>query len=157
MSVGEGVPGMETDDAALAQRRLGDLLRANASIVERLDLEVVLRRIVEAAMRLVDARYGALGVIAPAGGLERFIHVGVDETTAERIGHLPTGKGLLPGAVITDRAPIRLAHLAEDPRSAGFPDNHPPMDAFLGVPVRVGDRVYGNLYLTQGEGSVQHR
>ena len=88
-------------------------------------------------MRLVDARYGALGVIAPdGGGLERFIHVGVDEVTAERIGHLPTGKGLL-GAVITT-APIRLAHLADDPRSAGFPDHHPPMDAFLGVPVRVG-------------------
>jgi signal transduction histidine kinase len=149
MSNGVGVPGHESNDAAIAQRRLQDLLRANATVVERLDLEVVLRRIVEAAMRLVDARYGALGVIAPTGGLERFIHVGVDEVTAEHIGHLPTGKGLL-GAVITDAAPIRLSHLADDPRSAGFPDHHPPMEAFLGVPVRVGDRVYGNLYLTQG-------
>jgi signal transduction histidine kinase len=101
-------------------------------------------------MSLVDARYGALGVIDPSGGgLERFIHVGVDDTTAQHIGHLPAGKGVL-GAVITDGAPIRLAHLAADPRSAGFPDDHPPMDAFLGVPVRVGDHVYGNLYLTQG-------
>lgn len=137
------------ENAARAQQRLRDLLRANATIVERLDLEVVLRRIVEAAMRLVDARYGALGVISPDGGLERFIHVGVDEDAAARIGHLPTGKGLL-GAVIADRAPIRLTHLAHDPRSAGFPAHHPPMDAFLGVPVRVGDEVYGNLYLTQG-------
>ena len=88
------------DEAAIAQRRLQDLLQANATVVERLDLEVVLRRIVEAAMRLVDARYGALGVITPDGErLERFIHVGVDAATAERIGHLPTGKGLL-GAVI---------------------------------------------------------
>jgi signal transduction histidine kinase len=143
-------PGGEAEAAALAQRRLRDLLRANATIVERLDLEIVLRRIVEAAMRLVDARYGALGVIQPGGGgLERFIHVGIDEASAQHIGQLPTGKGVL-GAVITDGAPIRLAHLADDPRSVGFPLNHPPMDAFLGVPVRVGDHVYGNLYLTQG-------
>ncbi|WP_344092534.1 sensor histidine kinase [Microbacterium deminutum] len=150
MSDQAGAPGKEAEDESLAQRRLRDLLRANATVVERLDLEVVLRRIVEAAMRLVDARYGALGVIAPGGqGLERFIHVGIDAVTAEQIGQLPTGKGLL-GAVIADRAPIRLAHLATDPRSAGFPEGHPPMDAFLGVPVRVGDQVYGNLYLTQG-------
>ncbi|MFJ2370406.1 GAF domain-containing protein [Microbacterium sp. NPDC087665] len=137
-------------DAALAQRRLRDLLDANASIVERLDLEVVLRRIVEAAMSLVDAPYGALGVIAREGGIERFIHVGMDAATVERIGHPPVGHGLL-GAVITEHTPIRVTHLATDSRSAGFPDHHPPMDAFLGVPVRVGDHVYGNLYLTSGD------
>ncbi len=134
-------------EAARAQRRLRDLLRAGTTIVERLDLEVVLRRIVEAAMSLVDARYGALGVIAADGsGLERFIHVGVDSSTVAHIGHLPTGKGLL-GAVIAERSPIRLPHLAEDPRSVGFPAHHPAMDSFLGVPIRVGDEVYGNLYL----------
>ncbi|MFE1644278.1 GAF domain-containing protein [Microbacterium sp. P01] len=138
------------EDAALAEPRLRDLLRANAAIVERLDLEIVLRRIVEAAMRLVGAPFGALGVLAPDGTLERFIHVGVDDVTARKIGRLPTGKGLL-GAVITDAAPIRVRHLAEDPRSAGFPAHHPPMDAFLGVPLRVGDDVYGNLYLTSGQ------
>ncbi|MFE1644286.1 GAF domain-containing protein [Microbacterium sp. P01] len=142
-------PYHSVNDAALVQPRLHDLLRANAAVVERLDLEVVLRRVVESAMRLVDARYGALGVIAPDGTLERFIHVGVDAATASDIGHLPTGKGLL-GAVIADSAPIRVAHLAEDPRSAGFPAHHPAMDAFLGVPLRVGDDVYGNLYLTSG-------
>lgn len=140
----------EAADAALAQRRLRDLLDANASIVERLDLEVVLRRIVEAAMRLVDAPYGALGVIARNGGIERFIHVGMDAATVERIGHPPAGHGLL-GAVITEHAPIRVPHLAEDSRSTGVPEHHPPMDAFLGVPVRVGDHVYGNLYLTSGD------
>ncbi len=143
-------------DAALAQQRLRDLIRANATIVERLDLEIVLRRIVEAAMTLVGARYGALGVITPDGGsLERFIHVGIDESSTEHIGHLPTGKGLL-GAVIAERAPIRLTDLSHDPRSIGFPDDHPAMDSFLGVPVRVGDQVYGNLYLTQGARGAFH-
>ena len=139
------------EEALRAQKRLHDLLRASAAVVERLDLEVVLRRIVESAMGLVNARYGALGVIAAdRSGLERFIHVGVDSATVSRIGHLPTGKGLL-GAVIDERAPIRIAHVATDPRAAGFPAHHPEMDSFLGVPVRVGDQVYGNLYLTQGE------
>ncbi|SJN36557.1 two-component system sensor kinase [Microbacterium esteraromaticum] len=82
--------------------------------------------------------------------MERFIHVGMDAVTVEQIGQPPTGKGLL-GAVITDRMPIRIPRLASDPRSAGFPEHHPPMDAFLGVPVRVGDRIYGNLYLTSGD------
>lgn len=133
-----------------AQQRLRDLLDATTSVIERLDLEVVLRRIVEAAMRLVGARYGALGVIAADGGLERFVHVGIDPQQAEEIGHLPTGRGVL-GAVIADRAPIRLDHLADDPRSVGFPDHHPAMESFLGVPVRVGEQVYGNLYLTEGD------
>ncbi|WP_136057009.1 GAF domain-containing protein [Microbacterium sp. K24] len=140
----------EAAEAALAQRRLRDLLDANASIIERLDLEVVLRRIVEAAMRLVDAPYGALGVIDREGGIERFIHVGMDAATVTRIGPPPVGHGLL-GAVITEHTPIRVPHLAMDPRSTGFPAHHPPMEAFLGVPVRVGDHVYGNLYLTSGE------
>lgn len=149
MSHDDAVSSQAADDAKLAQRRLRDLLRANASVVERLDLEVVLRRIVEAAMTLVGARYGALGVIAADhDGLERFIHVGVDELTAEKIGHLPAGRGLL-GAVISEHVPIRLTHLSNDPRSTGFPAHHPDMGAFLGVPVRVGEQVYGNLYLTQ--------
>lgn len=138
------------DGAARAERRLTDLLRATTTVVERLDLEIVLRRIVEAAMALVDAQYGALGVIAADGnGLERFIHVGVDSQTVAHIGHLPTGRGLL-GAVITEHAPIRLEHLASDPRAVGFPAHHPDMESFLGVPIRVGDQVYGNLYLTRG-------
>ena len=143
----DGAP-RSANSYARSERRLQDLLRATTSVVERLDLEVVLRRIVEAGMKLVGARYGALGVISREGGLERFIHVGIDRATADTIGHLPTGRGVL-GAVITDREPIRLEHLANDPRSAGFPAHHPPMDSFLGVPVRVGDQIYGNLYLTE--------
>lgn len=130
--------------------RLRDLLRATTSVVERLELEVVLRRIVEASMSLVGARYGALGVLRPDGGLERFIHVGIDSATTERIGPHPSGRGVL-GAVIASAEPIRLDHLADDPRSVGFPDHHPEMKSFLGVPVRVGAHVYGNLYLADSE------
>lgn len=129
------------------QGRLRSLLRANRVVVEQLEIEEVLRRIVEAAVDLVDARYGALGVIGPDGFLERFIHVGMSDQDAALIGHLPHGVGVL-GAVINEGASIRLAHLNDDPRSSGFPAHHPPMDAFLGVPVRVRDEVFGNLYLT---------
>jgi signal transduction histidine kinase len=132
------------DDAT--DHRLGQLLQATTSVVERLDLEVVLRRIVESGMRLVGARYGALGVIGVDGTLERFIHVGVDRSTAARIGHLPEGRGVL-GAVISGARPLRIDDLAADERAVGFPEHHPEMHSFLGVPVRVGAEVYGNLYL----------
>ena len=135
-------------DVMAAQGRLRGLLAANQMIIGDLELPVVLRRIAQAACRLVNARYAALGVLAPAGGLEQFIHVGVDQETVDRIGHLPTGKGLL-GALIDDPHPIRLQRIADDPRSVGFPGEHPPMTSFLGVPIRVRDEVFGNLYLTE--------
>ena len=107
----------------------------------------MLRNIVEAACELAGARYGALGVIGDDGGLEQFIHVGMDDETAARIGHLPEGKGLL-GALITDPRPIRLdAHDRRRTVRSGFPPDHPPMDSFLGVPIRVRGEVFGNLYL----------
>jgi len=133
------------------QGRLRSLLHANRIIVEELELAQVLRRIAEAAVSLVDAQYGALGVIAPDGQLEQFIHVGMPDDQAASIGHLPEGRGLL-GAVIDERRSIRLEHLSDDPRSAGFPAHHPDMDGFLGVPIRVRDEVYGNLYLTNRNG-----
>ncbi|GAA2000369.1 GAF domain-containing protein [Microbacterium ulmi] len=132
---------------AVAQDRLRDLLRATTSVVEHLDLEVVLTAVVDAARSLAGARYGALGVLGRDGGLERFIHRGLDVAAVHAIGHLPHGLGLL-GAVIEERHPVRLEHVRDDPRSAGFPAHHPPMDSFLGVPIRVRDAVYGNLYLT---------
>ena len=138
-------------DVMSTQSRLRGLLRANQAIVGNLSLPVLLQRTVEAACELAHARYGALGVIDPAaGGLEQFVHVGIDEQTAARIGHLPEGKGLL-GALIDDPRPIRLRTIASDPRSVGFPDGHPPMTNFLGVPVRVRAEVFGNLYLTESE------
>lgn len=131
-----------------AQGRLRALLRANEMVTGELSLETVLRHIVQAACALAGARYGALGVIAHDGGLEQFIHVGMDDDVVKKIGHLPEGKGLL-GALITDPKPIRLAHITDDSRSSGFPANHPPMGSFLGVPVRVRGEVFGNLYLTE--------
>ena len=133
-----------------AQGRLRGLLRAIELVTGSPGLDAVLEHAVQAACALAGARYGALGVIAHDGGLEQFIHVGVDDEVVERIGHLPQGKGLL-GALITVPRPIRLRHIAEDPRSSGFPVGHPPMDSFLGVPIRVRGEVFGNLYLTESE------
>src|SRR6266536_353024 len=138
-------------DVMAAQDRLRGLLRATGVIAGDLALPVVLRRIVEAARELVHAGYAALGVLSPDGALEEFIHVGVDDATVARIGELPEGKGLL-GALIDDPRAIRLADLADDTRSVGFPDAHPPMTSFLGVPIRIRDEVYGNLYLCEHEG-----
>lgn len=132
------------------QGRLRALVRANRAVVSHLELPTVLRTIVEAAVDLVGAHYGALGVIAEGGGLEQFIHVGMTDDDVARIGHLPEGHGLL-GALIDDPRPIRIQAITDDPRSAGFPPGHPPMSAFLGVPIAVRDTVYGNLYLTDPE------
>jgi signal transduction histidine kinase len=118
------------------------------AVGSELDLTSVLSRIIESAVSLVDARYGALGVVDEAGtGLSQFITVGIDDETRARIGPLPKGLGIL-GLLIADARPLRIADINEHPASAGFPPNHPPMRSFLGVPIRVGDRVFGNLYLT---------
>jgi signal transduction histidine kinase len=130
-----------------AEERLRGLLAANRSVVSELALPGVLRRSVEAARAIAGARYAALGVIGPDGMLEQFIHTGMDEATVERIGQLPTGRGVL-GALIEQPAPIRLHTISDDPRSVGFPPGHPPMVGFLGVPVRSRGEVFGNLYLT---------
>jgi len=136
-------------DVKGAQGRLRTLLQANRTIVADLDLATVLRRIVEAAVDLAHADYGALGVVGGEGiGLDEFVHVGIDDGTVAAIGHLPEGKGLL-GLLIEEPAAIRLDDLSHHARSVGFPDNHPPMKGFLGVPVRVRDEVFGNLYLTR--------
>jgi signal transduction histidine kinase len=137
-------------DVLKIQGRLRSLLKANQAIVEQLELPVVLERIVASAVELVGARYGALGVVAPDGTLEQFINVGMSPEQIVAIGHLPQGHGLL-GALIEDPHPIRLERLADDDRSVGFPANHPPMGAFLGVPVRVRNEVYGNLYLSNDD------
>jgi signal transduction histidine kinase len=133
-------------DVKRTQGRLRRLLGAIETVAGDLALETVLRNVVEAACELANAKYGALGVISSDGGLEQFIHVGIDEATASSIGHLPQGKGLL-GALIFDPRPIRLRRISDDPRSSGFPANHPPMESFIGVPIHVWGEVYGNLYL----------
>jgi signal transduction histidine kinase len=130
-----------------SQQRMRALLAANQSIVGDLALPVVLRRIVGAAATVAGARYAALGVIGSDGLLEQFVHTGMDADTVRGIGHLPRGRGVL-GAVIAHPDPIRLQTIADDPRSSGFPEGHPPMTTFLGVPVRSRDVVFGNLYMT---------
>ena len=112
------------------------------------ELDTVLRRIVAGAATIADAKYAALGIYNENGAIESFIHHGMDDDTAARIGSLPGGRGLL-GEVIVASGPIRLAELGIDPRSCGFPTNHPPMRTFLGVPVGRGGRRYGNLYVTE--------
>jgi signal transduction histidine kinase len=129
-------------------QRLRRLLEAVVTINSELDLPSVLERVVEAAVELVDARYGALGVLDETSTeLAEFITVGIDEPTRLRIGDLPKGLGLL-GVLIHDAMPLRLADLREHPDSVGFPPGHPPMTSFLGVPIKVRGEVFGNLYLT---------
>lgn len=135
-----------------AQARLRGLLDAVVTIATDLSLPAVLRRIVRAACELVDARYGALGVLAPDGAtLADFVHVGVDQDLADRIGALPQGRGVL-GLLINDPRPLRLRCISEHPSSYGFPEHHPPMHSFLGVPVAVRGEVFGNLYLAEKRG-----
>ncbi|MBM9510179.1 GAF domain-containing sensor histidine kinase [Actinacidiphila acididurans] len=123
------------------------LLDAVLAIGSDLDLQTVLRRIVASAVELVDARYGALGVIGEEGTIRQFVTVGMDEEDVARIGHYPKGEGIL-GLLIHEPAPLRLADLSAHPASVGFPPGHPPMRGFLGAPVRVRERIFGNLYLT---------
>jgi signal transduction histidine kinase len=132
------------------QGRLRALLRANAVVASELNLRIVLNHIVEAARSLVGAGYAALGVIGDDGNLDEFVHVGMEKGTVEAIGALPRGRGIL--GFLTDHAEaVRMQALSEHPASVGFPDAHPPMGSFLGVPIRVRGTVFGNLYLTDSE------
>ena len=133
-------------DVQATQGRLRGLLRAYREIASAVDLDEVLSHILGAARTLVDARYAALGVV-DQGRLVRFLHVGMDDDTVTAIGHLPEGKGLL-GRLIDYPQPLRLDDIAAHVASVGFPDRHPPMRSFLGVPIRVGSQIFGNLYLT---------
>lgn len=134
-------------------RQLKALLDAVLVIESDLDLTSLLRRIVTAATELAGARYGALGVLDEDRlGLSEFVYAGVDAATAERIGHLPEGRGVL-GLLILDPHPIRIKDVAMHPDSVGFPNAHPPMRSFLGVPIWVRGAVYGNLYLTEKQGA----
>jgi two-component system sensor histidine kinase DevS len=134
-----------------AQQRMRGLLEAVVALAEDLSLEAVLQRVVNSACSLLRARFGALGVISDEHALSHFITVGIDDETAQKIGPLPTGHGVL-GLLIRDPKPLRLHDLSRHPEAYGFPKNHPPMKSFLGVPIRVRDSVFGNLYLTQKEG-----
>jgi len=159
------LPGLRLDElldelqvrlqAVLSTRdRVYALLEAVVSVGSNLELEVLLRRIVETAVELVAARFGAMGVIGADGQLAEFIPVGLSDEQIAAISHWPEGKGLL-GLLIADPKPLRLADISKHAASFGFPEGHPPMRTFLGAPIRIRGEVYGNLYLTEKEGSGQ--
>lgn len=165
MSEGDPAAGLSTHellsrlqsrvDAARGSRdRIHSLLEAVLSVGRELELSQVLRRIVEEATVLVDAEYGALGVIGEENRLSEFIPVGVSDERWAAIGELPVGHGLL-GELIRHPEPLRLAELSEHPESYGFPPHHPQMHSFLGVPIRVRGQVFGNIYLTQKRGAAE--
>ena len=129
------------------------LLDAVVTMGADVDLDSLLARIVDVAGQLVGARYAALGVVDPSDArrLRTFIHHGISQARADQIGDLPTGHGLL-GLIIERPEPLRLHDIAAHPASYGFPEHHPPMHSFLGVPVRTRGQVFGNLYLTEKDG-----
>ncbi|MFD4674375.1 GAF domain-containing protein [Lentzea sp. NPDC058450] len=136
------------DEIVTTRDHMQELLGAVLAVASGLELDSTLQRIVQAAVDLVGARYGALGVLGTRDDLAEFVYVGVDEATRATMGHLPEGKGLL-GLLIKEPAPLRLRDLSQHEMSVGFPPNHPPMHGFLGVPVRVRDEVFGALYMTE--------
>ncbi len=143
------VPYTRVDDPEKLRRLLGAVLMITADV----ELTDLLQHLVEEARTLVGARYAALGVLNPARtGLEQFLTAGLSEEEEAQIGARPVGRGVL-GLLITEPAPLLLHDLGEHPGRYGFPPNHPPMTSFLGVPVRVRDDVYGNLYLTDKRGA----
>lgn len=133
-----------------AQGRMHSLLQAVLDIGGDLDLATVLRRLTEAAAHLAEARFAGLGVIGEDGGFTEFIPVGFTQAQAERIGRFPHGKGVL-GTPSFEQATLRLSDLRDHPDFGGFPEGHPRMSSFLGVPIQVRGEVFGNLYLTEKE------
>ncbi len=131
--------------------RLPELIEAASGVVGETELETVLRRLVREARSATGARYAALGVLGEHGVLSDFVYDGISEKKASQIGSLPRGRGVL-GTVIRERRTIRVDDIGRHPDSYGFPEHHPSMKAFLGVPVVAGNRAFGNLYLTDKEG-----
>jgi len=134
-----------------ARRQTAGLVEAGLALASELDLDALLQRIADLARDVVGARYGAVGVVGEDGLLLRFVYSGIDQETADRIGDLPHGRGLL-GVLLEGGRPMRMREISEHPASYGFPPNHPPMHSFLGVPIVVRDRVFGRLYLTEKQG-----
>ena len=140
-------PGEATALGSMDEARLRRLIGVGRSLVSELDVETLLTSVLEAARDLTGARYAALGVLNQGGdALDRFLTLGIDDQTRAGIGDPPHGHGVL-GVLISDPAPLRLEDVSQHPRSYGFPAGHPPMHRFLGVPLRIRDAVYGNLYL----------
>ena len=136
---------------SLAHRQTAGLVKAGLALASELDIDALLQRIADLAREVVGCRYGAVGVVGEDGMLLRFVYSGIDVETADKIGDLPEGKGLL-GVLIEGGRPMRMREISQHPQSYGFPPNHPPMHSFLGVPIIVRSRVFGRLYLTEKHG-----
>ena len=146
---------MNPQSRALGHQQAIELLEIGRGLVVDFDVESVLQRVLEAARDLTGAGYAALGVLdSEQRELERFLFVGIDDETRARIGPLPRGRGVL-GELIRNPRPLRLERVGDHPRSYGFPPEHPPMNSFLGVPISIRGRVFGNLYLTEKAGGDQ--
>jgi signal transduction histidine kinase len=141
-------------EVVTSRERLRSLLDAVVAIGTDLDLRPTLERIVRSACQLADARYGALGVIGEHRTLVEFITHGLSPKQHAAIGNLPTGRGVL-GVLIDDPRPVRMPDITKHPQSYGFPKHHPAMHTFLGVPIRIRDHVYGNLYLAEKQGGAE--
>jgi signal transduction histidine kinase len=137
--------------SALDERRLRSLIDVGRTLLSNLDVEAVLRQLLDVACELTDARYAAVGILNERREeLERFITLGIDDETRAEIGDLPRGRGVL-GILISEPHPLRLDDVGHHPRSFGFPPGHPPMRTFLGVPILIRGEAFGNLYLTEKE------
>nr|WP_232001907.1 MULTISPECIES: GAF domain-containing protein [unclassified Mycobacterium] len=137
----------QLDELVADRQQMAQLLQVAIEIGSDLELDAILHRIVAAAIGMTGARYGAIGVWGPEGLLASFVHSGMDSDTVRLVGHLPVGKGVL-GALRDRTEPLRLAQLSEHPAAVGFPEHHPPMGAFLGMPVIIRGAVFGSLYVT---------
>ncbi len=136
---------------SLSPEDLTELIESAAAVASQSDLRDVLQTTVERGMQLTGARYGALGVVGHDGTLVEFHHAGLDDDTVANIGRYPEGVGIL-GLITSEGKPVRLDHISDHPAASGFPEHHPHMQTLLGVPIRVGNRIFGNLYLTEKQG-----
>jgi signal transduction histidine kinase len=137
-----------------ARRQTAGLVEAGLALASELDLDVLLQRIADLARDVLGARFAAVGVVGDDGFLLRFVYSGIDPETADMIGDLPHGRGLL-GALLEGGRPMRMREISDHPASYGFPPNHPPMHSFLGVPIIVRERIFGRLYLTEKQGATE--
>ncbi|MCP4224187.1 MAG: GAF domain-containing protein, partial [Actinomycetia bacterium] len=136
------------EDSRFTPADVARLVGAAATVAGAAELTDTLEAIVKTGMELTGARYGALGVLGSHGFVTEFIHVGIPPENVEKMGAPPSGHGLL-GTITRAGGGVRTENIAQHPDSVGFPEHHPEMRTFLGVPIRVGDAIYGNLYLTE--------
>jgi len=151
LPVGRGA-GITARGTLESMDRRDKLIEAGMILASELSLDAVLQRIIELAFEITDARYGALGVIGPGGDLQEFITTGITPEEREAIGAPPHGRGIL-GALIREGKPLRIPNISADPRSVGFPHNHPKMTSFMGAPIIVRGEVFGDIYLTEKKGA----